>query len=59
MSRKRNLPEGIAVLSIRLPESLHERLRAVASENERTISQEARKALTAHIEAAEAEGAAA
>lgn len=48
---KQRIPEGVAVLSIRLPVELHQQLRATAKENDRTISQEARRAISQHIAA--------
>ena len=51
MARKRNtLPKGQSVLSIRLPIELHEQLGAVAEANDRTMAQEARRALTQHLD---------
>lgn len=50
VTRKRQLPPGISVISLRLPTELHEALRASAKENERTISQEARRAITLHVD---------
>jgi predicted solute-binding protein len=52
VTQKRNLPPGISVISLRLPTSLHERLKETAKESERTISQEARRAITLHLERA-------
>lgn len=59
MARKRKLPEGQAVLSIRIPEELHSRLKLVADMNDRDMAKEARRAITQHVEASEAEVAAA
>jgi len=49
VARKRKLPPGISVISLRLPTELHEQLKASASKRERTISQEARRAISLHI----------
>ena len=50
VTRKRQLPEGISVISLRLPTEMHEALKATAKQRERTISQEARRAIALHIE---------
>lgn len=50
MDRKRNLPPGISVISLRLPIELHEQLKEAAKQSERTISQEARRAITLHVD---------
>lgn len=57
MDRKRNLPPGISVISLRLPTELHEKLRASAKQAERTVSQEARRAITLHVRETEKETA--
>ena len=49
---------GVAPVSIRLPESMHDRLRESAEANERTVSQEARLAISRHVEAESAKAAA-
>jgi predicted transcriptional regulator len=51
VSRKRKIPEGLGVLSIRLPEELLDDLREIAKRNDRTMTQEARRALAFHINA--------
>lgn len=56
MNGKRNLPEGISVMSLRLSTTLHDQLRAAAKANDRTVSQEARRAIASYLER---EGAAA
>lgn len=54
MNRKRNLPKGISVLSLRLPSDVHDGLRESAKRNERTVSQEARLAIARHVESEKA-----
>ena len=49
MNRKQELPEGISVISLRLPTELHEALKEAAKQEERTVSQEARRAIALHI----------
>lgn len=58
MRRKRNIPKGVSVISLRLPEAMHDRLRESAEANERTVSQEARLAISRHVEAESAKAAA-
>jgi len=43
----------MAVISIRLPVELHDQLKAAAEENHRTMSQEARHAISRHVKAQE------
>lgn len=54
VTRKRNLPAGISVISLRLPTELHEALKATAKANERTVSQEARRAIALQVKEKEA-----
>lgn len=50
MDGKRNdLPQGMNVISLRIPAELHEELKAAAVASERTLSQEARYAISLHL----------
>jgi len=40
----------MSVISLRLPIELHEALKEAAKQEERTVSQEARRAITLHVE---------
>lgn len=53
--KRRRLPEDQSVLSIRLPSELHERLRLLAISNDRSVAQEARRAITQCVKEFEAE----
>lgn len=55
MNGKRNTRPEFSVISLRLPSSLHDRLKVIASAEERTVSQELRLMVSNHVERVEAQ----
>lgn len=51
--------KGVAFIGGNIPTDLHERLKATAAANERTVAQELRVAIKAHVETHESNGEAA
>jgi predicted transcriptional regulator len=58
MRNRAEKPEQIVPFLLRLPETLHKRIKRVAVEQDRSAQAEIRRAITAHVEAHEAKDAA-